>query len=1044
MTSKVRNVWGGGGCFLAKAAGVAASVALALGIGIATPCTAQAIDLAAPEHSKTISSNDDGTYTLSLDVTGRKGSQSETVTQKTDIVLVMDTSGSMDFRMDKDKDARPGESRLDYAKTAANDLVNSVVKDGNDDVRVAVVSFSNDAQTVVGYTSDKGELRRGIDALGADDGTNWEAGLAAANGLTARDGAKKYIVFLSDGEPTYRYETVEYWFFGWHTKTVVAGSGRYYEQANFDHAVTEAKKRGNATLFSVAVGSTQKVSERMSSFQKEATGSANGCYSATTPEALRKAFASITQTITQSAQYTNVTMTDVLTDYVDFVGADGNVRVSARDAEGNEVSLSPSDYEVSVDAATKRATLRFRQGQNGQAGFVLGEDVTYTLSFDVELTQAAYDAAAAAGKTTTLPTNSEGKLSYSVVNDNGAAQTVVAGTDQSYQPQSVDVPVNVVSIQKTWVGGTVRPSSLTVDLLRNGQKYKTVVLDASAGYKADVVVPAGIGDSVWRVSEADVPPGYKPTYGDDVTNSGTLSITNTYSVTPVRVNGKESLSGHKTLTGRDLQAGEFRFQLKDAQGKEVSTVTNDEKGNFAFDDLVFDAAGTYSYTVSEDTSLLPDYISPVTTGPKSVTIVVTDNGDGTLAADVHKDALEFENSYKAKAATVQLSFVKKLSGRPTALEAGEFRFQLKDAQGNVAATVSNDAAGNVTFPSMAFDEAGTYVYKVSEVAGSAAGVSYDAGVRTVTIKVTDEGQGVLAAETSVDGDTTFANTYKAAPVSYAVTQDVKVSKTLTGRAFKAGEFDFELVEDDNVVATAANDAEGNVRFDTITYDEPGTHNYVVREVNGGLAGVTYDSSEHVVTVVVTDDGSGKLSAKATSADGQIVFKNAYSAAPTSITFGGTKVLTGAELAAGQFAFQLKDAQGNVVATATNAADGSLVFEPVSLDAAGEYHLTLSEVNDAQDNVTYDDHVYQLDVTVDDDGEGSLYVASYTVDGGTDLPVFENAYVAPEAPSEPAAPQAPAAVPNTGDATSPVLPLAIGACALAAACAALLLVRRNNR
>ena len=140
----------------------------------------------------------------------------------------------------------------------------------------------------------------------------------------------------------------------------------------------------------------------------------------------------------------------------------------------------------------------------------------------------------------------------------------------------------------------------------------------------------------------------------------------------------------------------------------------------------------------------------------------------------------------------------------------------------------------------------------------------------------------------------------------------------------------------------------------------------------------------------------------------------------------------------------EDAQGNVVATATNAADGSLVFEPVSLDAAGEYHLTLSEVNDAQDNVTYDDHVYQLDVTVADDGEGSLYVASYTVDGGTDLPVFENAYVAPEAPSEPAAPQAPAAVPNTGDATSPVLPLAIGACALAAACAALLLVRRNNR
>lgn len=1035
MTSKVRNV-SGGGCFLVKAAGVVASVALALGIGLATPCTAQAIDLAAPEHSKTISSNDDGTYTLSLDVTGRKGSQSETVTQKTDIVLVMDTSGSMDFRMDKDKNARPGESRLDYAKTAANDLVNSVVKNGND-VRVAVVSFNKDAKTVVGYTSDKGELRRGIDGLWADGGTNWEAGLAAANGLTARDGAKKYIVFLSDGEPTYRYEKHSFLGYSW---TEVAGNGRYYEQANFDHAVAEAKKRGNATLFSVAVGSTQKVSERMSSFQKEATGSTDGCYSATTPEALRQAFASITQTITQSAQYTNVTITDALTDYVDFVGADGNVRVSARDAEGNEVSLSPSDYEVSVDAATKRATLRFRQGQNGQAGFVLGEDVTYTLSFDVKLTQAAYDAAAAAGKTTTLPTNAEGKLSYSVVNDNGTTQTVVAGADQSYQPQSVDVPVNVVSIQKTWVGGTVRPDSLAVELLRDGQTYKTVALDAAAGYKADVVVPAGVGDSVWSVSEAKVPAGYTPTYGDAVTNSGTLSITNTYSVSPVKV----SLSGHKTLTGRDLTAGEFSFQLKNAQGKVVSTATNDAKGSFAFDDLTFDAAGTYSYTVTEDTSNLPAGVSPVTEGSKSVTIVVTDNGDGTLSADVRKDALEFENSYEAGAAMVQLSFAKTLSGRPTALTDGEFQFQLKDEQGNVVATASNDAAGTVTFPRMAFGEAGTYTYKVSEVVGSAAGITYDADVRKVTIKVTDDGKGYLAAETSVDGDTTFTNTYKAESVSYSVSQDVKVSKTLTGRNLRAGEFEFELVENGKVVATAHNDAKGKVNFDALTYDEAGTHTYVVREAKGSLDGVTYDASEYVVTVSVTDDGSGRLSAKATSADGKIVFKNAYSAAPTSITFGGTKVLTGAELAAGQFAFQLKDAQGNVVATATNAADGSLVFEPVSLDAAGEYHLTLSEVNDAQDNVTYDDHVYQLDVTVDDDGEGSLYVASYTVDGGTDLPVFENAYVAPEAPSESAAPQAPAAVPNTGDATSPVLPLAIGTCALAAACAALLLVRRNNR
>lgn len=192
-------------------------------------------------------------------------------------------------------------------------------------------------------------------------------------------------------------------------------------------------------------------------------------------------------------------------------------------------------------------------------------------------------------------------------------------------------------------------------------------------------------------------------------------------------------------------------------------MTNDESGNFHFDDLTFDEPGTYTYTVSEDTSSLPAGVSAVTAGPKSVTIVVTDNGDDTLSADVRKDALEFENSYEAGAAMVQLSFAKTLSGRPTALTDGEFQFQLKDEQDNVVATASNDAAGTVTFPRMAFGKAGTYTYKVSEVVGSAAGITYDADVRKVTIKVADDGEGYLVAETSVEGDTTFATRTRPLP-----------------------------------------------------------------------------------------------------------------------------------------------------------------------------------------------------------------------------------------------------------------------------------------
>ncbi len=1029
------------------------TLAFAAAIGVATPASAATLDLAAPEHHKTIADNGDGTYRLSLDVKGGKSSESETVTQKTDIVLVMDTSGSMGYRMNGDKNPRPGEARLDYAKAAANGLIDSVVKDGSDDVRVAVVSFNKEAETTTGFTSDKGVLKSSINGLRANEGTNWEAGLAEANGLTARDGAKKYVVFLSDGEPTYRYETETYWFFGWHTRTYVAGAGSSYEQANFDHAVAEAKKATNTTFFSVAVGNTGTVYDRMSEFQRQVAGSADGCYSATTPEELNRAFADITQQITRTAQYTNVTITDTLTPYVELADAT-DLEVTAIDASGNKVALSSDDYVVSANGDT--VTLAFRQGTDANTpGFVLADGVTYTVSFNVNPTQAAYDAAAAAGQATELPTNAEGKLSYSVVNSNGTAQTVIQGADQQYDTQHITVPVNTVSVQKVWNGGTVRPDTISVKLMRNGELYKTVALNKSNDYKAAVVVPVGVGDFTWSVEEASVPAGYTPTYSDPVVGSGVLTVTNAYSVKPVTVDGKANLSGHKTLTGRDLKTGEFKFNLADASGKVIETVSNDAAGNFSFSDLTFGAAGTYTYTVSEDTSDLPAGVSAVTVGSKAVKIVVTDNGDGTLKADVQKDDLEFENAYEADAAMFpELSFTKVLDGRDGGVRDGEFTFELKDKSGTVVATAKNDASGTVTFsPRIVFGEAGTYTYTVSEVNDGEKGVSYDKSTHYVTIDVTDDGQGELRATTSFskkadekadvlpESRITFKNMYSPESIDYSVSQDVKVSKALTGRALKDGEFTFELVENGQTVATATNDANGNVTFGKVTYKEPGKHTYEVREVKGDRPGVTYDGSVHTVTVNVTDDGAGQLMAKASSDEGTITFTNRYDVKGANITFGATKELSGAKLADGQFAFQVKDGQGNVIATATNAADGSVVFSSLPLDAAGEYHFTMSEVNDGQANVTYDEAVHSLDVTVADDGEGQLYVASYTVDGGTDLPAFSNAYTAPAALSEPATP---AATPNTGDASTSVAPIAFMACALLVAGAVVLRTRKNDR
>ena len=1039
MRDVFRKIARGGGAPRALLSGVVAvTLAFAAAIGVATPASAATLDLAAPEHHKTIADNGDGTYRLSLDVKGGKSSESETVTQKTDIVLVMDTSGSMKYRMDSDWDAGWGQSRLDYAKAAANGLVDSVVKDGSDDVRVAVVSFNRDAQTTVGFTSDKESLKSGVNGLHADDGTNWEAGLAEANGLTARDGAKKYVVFLSDGEPTYRYETKK---FGPWTWTEIAGSGSSYEQKNFDNAVTEAKKATNTTFFSVAVGTTRTVYDRMSDFQRQVAGSSDGCYSAKTPDELNRAFADITQQITRTAQYTNVTITDTLTPYVELADAT-DLEVTATDASGNKVALSSDDYVVSANGDT--VTLAFRQGTDANTpGFVLVDGVIYTVSFNVKPTQAAYDAAAAAGQATELPTNAEGKLSYSVVNSNGTAQTVIQGADQQYDTQHIAVPVNTVSVQKVWDGGTVRPDTISVRLMRNGELYKTVALNKSGDYKADVVVPAGVGDFTWSVEEADVPAGYTPEYSDAVAGSGVLTVTNAYSVKPVTVDGKANLSGHKTLTGRDLKTGEFKFNLADASGKVIETVSNDAAGNFSFSDLTFDAAGAYTYTVSEDTSDLPAGVSAVTVGSKAVKIVVTDNGDGTLKADVQKDDLEFENAYQADATMFpELSFTKVLDGRDGGVRDGEFTFELKDKSGAVVATAKNDASGTVTFsPRIVFGQAGTYTYTVSEVNDGEKGVSYDTDARTVTVMVTDNGEGQLVAETSVDGGTTFTNTYEPASVDYSISQDVKVSKALTGRVLKDGEFTFELVENGEVRATATNDADGNVTFGELPYDKAGTYVYQVREAKGDRPGVTYDGSVHTVTVNVTDDGAGQLVAKASSDEGTITFTNRYDVKGANITFGATKELSGAKLADGQFAFQVKDGQGNVVATATNAADGSVVFSSLPLDAAGEYHFTMSEVNDGQANVTYDEAVHSLDVIVADDGEGHLYVSSYTVDGGTDLPAFSNAYTAPAAPNEPATP---AATPNTGDASTSVAPIAFMACALLVAGVVVLRTRKNDR
>lgn len=297
----------------------------------------------------------------------------------------------------------------------------------------------------------------------------------------------------------------------------------------------------------------------------------------------------------------------------------------------------------------------------------------------------------------------------------------------------------------------------------------------------------------------------------------------------------------------------------------------------------------------------------------------------------------------------------------------------------------------------------TFTYKVTE-SGSADGVTNDTETKTVSFKVADDGKGNLTVQ-RVGNDSaaafTFTNTYSVQPVDSSVTDQVTVTKNLTGRDMKAGEFEFQLLEGGNVVATGTNDASGKVALSPITYTKPGTYNYTLCEVGGGSqkAGVQYDGSTFAVTTTVTDNGDGTLSVahKVDNDANTVGFTNSYTPAATSVTLGASKVLNGKSLDAEEFAFVLTDEGGEQV-TATNDVNGMVVFPAIQYGEAGTYQYAIAEVKGDESDVTYDESEYAVTVTVEDNGEGSL-VATVAYEGGN-APVFTNTYNAPEAPASP--------------------------------------------
>ena len=432
----------------------------------------------------------------------------------------------------------------------------------------------------------------------------------------------------------------------------------------------------------------------------------------------------------------------------------------------------------------------------------------------------------------------------------------------------------------------------------------------------------------------------------------------------------------KKLEGKTLEADAFTFQLIAPDGT-IKEAKNDAEGNIKFPTVKFSNEGTFKYQIKEVNDSKPGYTYDDSVLEAEVTVA---NVYGQKIASVkYKDSKkEFTNSYAAKEAKLQLEAKKVLNGK--AIEAGQFEFELKE-NGAVLHTVSNDANGKIQFPELTFTQEETRTFTIAEKAGDVAGVEYDPNAYEVKVVVKDNGQGQLVATATGAENLTFTNVYKAKPAKATIT----ATKVLNGKELEADKYEFELKEGDKVVATAKNAADGTVTFKDIEYAAVENHTYTISEKAGSEGGVTYDTAKHEVKVAVTDNGQGQLVATVTG--NNPTFTNTYKAAPAKATITATKVLDGKALEADKYEFELKEGD-KVVATAKNAADGTVTFEAIEYAAAGDHTYTITEKAGSEAGVTYDTTKHEVKVNVTDDGAGQLVAA---VTGNN--PTFTNTYKA---------------------------------------------------
>lgn len=519
-----------------------------------------------------------------------------------------------------------------------------------------------------------------------------------------------------------------------------------------------------------------------------------------------------------------------------------------------------------------------------------------------------------------------------------------------------------------------------------------------------------------------------------------------------------TISGKKKINGdRLLNEGEFEFVIAsdnvNAPMPSEISVKNMINGSFSFAAIEFDDSHknqTFVYTVTENN------VNPIggfnyDTTVYTITVTVTDYNQKIYTTTVINDGnanvddILFENSYDPEDAEITLSGTKILTGKT--LQDNEFKFVITPT-GNTELptgyvnTVEN-SGGTFSFPKLVFNKAGIYTYKITEIGFASTNYDFDESVYAVTVTVTDNSEGVLSASVEMtkngisSSEIVFRNGFVPTPIEFDISAQFGGTKILDGRPIKDGEFEFKLINAINgeqIGDAVKNFIDGNeniFKFPKVTIPEAGKYHYKITEVIGDEKGVSYDTaSYHIVLDVIQDENGvlhvnddtatidiveGKQLYKGTvskeevggvltevvhyeniSQNGKIVFNNSYKADPVNVTIEARKTLTGRELKAEEFSFELYDEENNKIETVKNSADGSFKFTAIPINEAGVYVYTVREFKGSEKEITYDNTVYTVNVDVTDNLDGTFKVI-YAYTNGTEIVdgvTFTNVYTAP--------------------------------------------------